>query len=122
MLKSDIILNKNIWILLLKMSFKQILKKYEEGIQGKNQNDTISKFEEISSENVEEISKNDSFFNLPLKNIFSSISKVEFNKIEENAKIIQIIQNIVKNLIKKHSEEKETILILQNLNITTISF
>ena len=36
--------------------------------------------------------------------------------------VIEIIQNIIKNTINKHFEEKETILILQNLNIKKISF
>ena len=104
------------------MSFKQILQKLEEEIKGENRNDTVSSFEQLLSENVEELSKNDFFCNLPLKNIFSVISKVDFNEIEENDKIIQIITSIIKNIIKKYSEEKETILILQNLNLTTISF
>ena len=56
-----------------------------------------------------------------LKNIFSVISKVDFNSIEENDKVIETIQNIIKNTIKKHFEE-ETILILQNLNTKTNSF
>ena len=56
------------------MKTQQIVQKLVEEIQGKNQNDTISGFEELLSENIEELSKNENFFNLPLKNIFSVIS------------------------------------------------
>ena len=65
---------------------------------------------------------NENFFNLPLKNIFSVISKVDFNSIETNDKTLEIIQNIIKNTINKHFEEKETILILQELKMETLSF
>ena len=104
------------------MSFKNIVKKLEEEIKGKNRKDAIDVLEDQLTENIEELSKNEIFFDLPLNNIFSVISKVDFNQIEENDKIIEIIQNIIKNIINKHFEEKETILILQNLNIKTISF
>ena len=57
-----------------------------------------------------------------MKNIFSVISKVDFNEIEESDKIIELLQDITKNIIKSHSTEKETILILQNINSTTFSF
>ena len=104
------------------MTLKQIVIKLEEEIKGKKRKEAIEVLEEQLSENIEELSKNENFFNLPLNHIFSVISKVDFNEIEESDKIIEIIQNIIKNIISKHFEEKETILILQNLNITTISF
>ena len=104
------------------MSVHKIVKKIEEEIKGKNRREAIDVLEETLSENVEELSKNEKFFNLPLNNIFSVISKVDFSEIEESDKTIEIIQNIIKNIIKKHFEEKETILILPNLNIKTISF
>ena len=104
------------------MKVQQIVQKLEEEIKGKNRKDTISGFEKLLSENIEEISQNDFFFNLPLKNIFSIFSKIDFNLLEENDRTIDILQNIIKNIINKHFEEKETILILQNLNLTTNSF
>ena len=104
------------------MSVKQIVKKLSDEIKEKNRKEVIESCEELLTENFEEISSQANFFNLPLNNIFSVISKVDFNEIEENDKIIEFITNIIKNIINKHFEEKETILILQNLNITTISF
>ena len=101
------------------MNAKQIVKKLEKEIKGKNRKDAIEILEEQLIKNVEKLSKNENFFNLPLNNILSVISKVDFNEIDE---ITEILHNIIKNIIKAHSKEKETILILQNLNITTISF
>ena len=101
---------------------KQIVKKLSDEIKGKNRKENISLLEEMLSENVEKLSKNENFYHLPLNNIFSVISKVDFSEIEENDKIIEIIQTIIKNIIDKHNDEKETILILQNLNTETISF
>ena len=104
------------------MSFAQTVKKLEEEIKGNNRKEDIESYEKELSKSVEELSKNEDFYNLPLINIFSVISKVNFNEIDENDKILKIIQNIIKNIIKKHFQEKETILILQNLNVKTISF
>ena len=105
-----------------KMNVKNIVKKLENEIKGEGKKDVVNTCEELLSEEIEELSKYKNFFNLPLKNIFSVISKVNFNEIEENDKTIEIIQNIIINTINKHFEEKETILILQNLNIKTLSF
>ena len=98
------------------MDFNKIVKDLDEEIKGNNRNQVIDDLEGQLSKNVEELSKNEKFFNLPLNNIFSVISKVDFNLIEENDKILEAIQNIIRNLINKHCEEKKTILILQNLN------
>ena len=104
------------------MNLNKIVKKLAEKIKANESQDKINNFEDILSENIEELSKNEEFFNLPLKNIFSVISKVDFSEIDENDKIIEIIQNIIKNIILNHSDEKETILILQNIDTKTISF
>ena len=104
------------------MNLQKIVKKLVDEIKGKNRKDTVSGLEELLSEDVEELSTNENFFNLPLNNIFSVISKVDFNDIKETDNIIEIIQNIIKNTIMKHFEEKETLLILQNLNISALSF
>ena len=103
------------------MDFNQVVKKLETEINEKNRSDFVEVYEKILSENIEEFSKYEDFFNLPLNNIFSVISKVDFNEIQED-EIYEIIQNIIKNIINKHFEEKETILILQNLDLTTFLF
>ena len=99
------------------MNLAEVVKNLGEQIRG----ETIESYESMLSKNVEELSKNEDFFKFPLNNIFSVISKVDFNEIEENDKRIETIQNIINNTIKFHSEEKESILVLQNLDITTFS-
>ena len=98
-----------------------IVKQIDKELKGKNRKDIIESYEKLLIENVEELSTNTNFFNLPLTNIFSVISKIDFNDIGENNKIIEIIQNIIKNTIEKHFNEKETILILQNINTNSNS-
>ena len=93
------------------MEIENIVKKLEQEYQGRKSKDLIDSYEEILSENVEELSKTKIFFNLPLNKIFLIISKVDFSEIEETDKSIEIIQNIIKNIIQSHQHEKETILI-----------
>ena len=104
------------------MSVKQIIINLSEEIKDQNRKEILDSYGLKLSKEIEELSKSKDFFNLPLNIIFSVISKVNFNEIEESDKTLKIIQTIIKNIIKKHSEEKETILILQYLNITTIPF
>ena len=104
------------------MNYRQIVIKLEEEIKGKNRKETISGYEEILTEHIEELSTYQNFFNLPLVNIFSVISKVDFYEIEDDEdKILEIIQNIIKNAISKHPKEKESILILQYIDKNIIS-
>ena len=103
-----------------KMSVKQIVEKLKKEINERNRKDVIDNLEEMLSENVEELSKNEKFFHLPLKNIFSVISKVNFNSIDESDDGFEILQNIIKNTINAHYEEKETLLILQNIDFSQL--
>ena len=104
-----------------KMNVEKLLQQLEEEIRNENRSEVIETCEVQLSQKIEELSNFENFFNLPLNNIFSVISKVDFNEIEENDKIKEIIQNIIQNLNNSHPEEKETILVLQNLNIATNS-
>ena len=88
---------------------QQVVKQLEEEIKGDNRKDKICMLEEQLTENIEELSLNENFFDLPITRIFSVISKVDFSELEDNDKIIEVIQNIIKNTVKNHYEEKETI-------------
>ena len=98
-------------------SINSIIEKLENEIKGENREEIINQYEQdILREDIEEISNNEKFFSLPLQNIFSIISKIDFNAIKEkevngelNMFTIEIIQNIIKNLMNAHSEEKETV-------------
>ena len=70
------------------MNLNEFVKKLEEEIKGENKKDFINELESKLSENIEELSNNENFFNLPLNNIFSVISKVNFNEIEDDDKIL----------------------------------
>ena len=52
------------------MNVNQIVQNFKEEIKGENRKDIIYEYEEQLTKNVEELSKNEDFFNLPLKNIF----------------------------------------------------
>ena len=79
------------------MSVSTIIKKLKKEINGKNRKEFIKSLEEILSENVEELSNNEEFFNFSLNDIFSVISKVDFSLLEGNNKIIEIIPTIAQN-------------------------
>ena len=74
-------------------------------------------FEERLIKNFEEISKSVEFFHLTLSKINSVISKVDFNLLNEKE---NPIKNLFQNVIKAHYNEKETVLLLQNIDLTKI--
>ena len=84
--------------------------------------ETITKRNEVnkSASNIEKLSKDRSFFSKSLTNIFTEISKVDFSDIDDTDKTVEIVQNFIKNTITSHSTEKETILLLNNINTTEI--
>ena len=83
-----------------------------------NNDQIIQKNEELLSQKVGEISKTDSFFTLPLKNILSIVSKIDFSLVENN---FECITNIIENFIKNHpNEEKEAIQFLNVFNVDSI--
>ena len=102
------------------MSTKLIVEKLRKEINGRNQKEVIDSYYELLSEDVKELSKTESFFHLPLKNIFCVISKTNFNFIEEIDDRFEILQNIIKNTINAHYKEKETLLILHYVDISQI--
>ena len=84
-----------------------------------NNDEIIQKNEELLSQNVEEISNSDSFFSLPIKNILSIISKIDFSLVENNVKCItDIIRSFIKN---RSNEEKEAIQLLNVINVDSIN-
>ena len=70
---------------------------------------------------VEKLSKNTYFYNLPLKSILSTLSKVHFNSIQENENRLEVICDIIQNTINSHHEEKETLLLLHFLDFSSLS-
>ena len=103
-----------------KMKLEEVVDQLKKEIKGSNQADVIEDLQNILIKNVEELSKTEEFFNLPLTNIFSVISKVDFSSIDNNDDIKIIIKDIIQKTVNKHFEEKETLMILQNIEITNL--
>ena len=100
------------------MSVDIAVEKLREEINQKKRKDVIDTLEERLIENIDQLLTNDDFFHLPLVNIFSVLSKIDFMDID-NAFII--LQNFIQKTVKSHFEEKETILIFQSIDTTNIS-
>ena len=105
----------------MQMSVQQIIDALQNEINERNRNDVIDRLEETLSENAKEVSKNEDFFHFPLKIINCVISKINLNFIDERDDGFDILQNIITRTINAHYEEKETLLILQNIDISHIS-
>ena len=88
------------------MSVKQIVKQLHNELNERNRKEVIDTLEQLLIDNVKELSKNVYFFCLPFKNIFSLISKIQFNSIDESEGRYEILQNMIKNTINAHYEEK----------------
>ena len=97
------------------------VKKIIDEINGRNRKETIDAIESALSENVEDLLNDDSFFKLPLTNIFSVFSKIDFNYFDESINAFDVLQNIIKNVIKAHNEEKETLLLLHYIDTSAFS-
>ena len=78
----------------------------------KKENKDITLLEEEVSEEIEDSVKFDSFFKLPLENIFSIVSKIEFLDIDNYSKLLKTIIN---GTIKAHENEKETLFLLYHI-------
>ena len=103
------------------MSVEQIVEMLIQEINEINRKEVINTLEEKLIANVKELSKNEKFFQFPFDTIFSVVSRINFNSIDESDDEFEILHNIIKNTIREHSEEKETLLILQNINIAQFS-
>ena len=100
------------------MSVNSIVDRIWEEINGKNRKDEIVILEEMLIQNIDELSENYDFFHLPLTNIFSIISKIDFSSISEKNSFFKIF---VKNTIRAHFEEKETLFLLSSIDTTNSS-
>ena len=105
------------------MNLNLIVQKLDVELNGKNRKQTVDSLINVLIEDPEELSKNLNFFKLPLQTIFLVISKINFDNIDEyDDDLKKIIYNFIYNTIQSHFEEKETILLLQNLRFDFSSF
>ena len=89
-----------------------LIQSLQKEIHGNNQKEIVLYSENILAETISEAVKENLFFTLPLENILRIISKVDFTNIEAS---IEIIKTIINKTINAHSNEKETIFLLQSM-------
>ena len=87
--------------------------------ENSEENEKLKLFRKLS-ENAEDLIKIDSFFELPLDIIFSVVSLINFSLFETD--ILELIEQIIKKTIKFHKKEKETLLLIENMQIQYITF
>ena len=102
------------------MDITSAIKQISKEVKGARRKDVFDDLEDILVQNIEETSNIEDFFKLPLVNLLSIISKVDFTLISDKMKVLKILQNFVQKSVKAHDEEKETKLLLQNIDITNI--
>ena len=103
------------------MTLNQIIDKLRNEINTKNRKDVVDSFEDILTENLKELANVRNFYQLPLSNIISIISKAKFDSNDEDDESYEVLQNFIKNIIETHVDEKETLLILQSIDISQMS-
>ena len=81
-------------------------------MSGKNRPDQVSMIENLVVENISELSKDDSLYQIPVQNILSLVRKSDFAQYEDGA---DIISRIVVGTIKAHTDNPDTILLLNEL-------
>ena len=70
-------------------------------------------------ENISDFSTNQEFFDLPLQNLLTIISKVNFSELNSP---VEVISNLCKNIISKYGVQKESIFLLLDINTKDCSF
>ena len=98
---------------------QSVIDKLKKEISTKNREDCIADYEEILADNIENVSKTPKFYNLPLKNILSVVSQVDFSSIDDSVSIIKLI---ISNTIQFFSENKETIFLLHSIHCKDCSW
>ena len=101
----------------LKLEVRELINE----INGKYQTNVIDKLEAGLSTHINELAECNDFFDLPLKNIFSIISKVDFSLFGGDNDVFKLINDIIKNTIRAHPQEEELLLIMKYININSIS-
>ena len=107
------------------MNMQEFLKQLNCEIHEESQTAIIDTYESLINGNIEELSNEKTFYQLPLNYVFPILFKIDFNSLEEREDhdtVIHLIKHIINNTIQAHYKEKETLLILQNINIETLSF
>ena len=99
---------------------EDILNQY---VNALNDKQDVNDYEDLLSNEIENLVNITNFYELKLENILSIVEKVEFEEIEENKGIdrcISLIQKIIQETSK--ISKKESILLLNSIHISECSF
>ena len=102
------------------VSIESIIKKILKEIEGENKKDIIKSYEEIIIEDIDEAIQNPLFSQLPVKNLLSIISQVDFTDRD-----IRILKDAIRIMITNHKNEEATIQLLHQLkkeNLPNLNF
>ena len=88
-------------------------------VNTKNRHDVVDTYYRILCTSPKEIPKIDSFYRLPLKNILEIVSKFDFYEMDQK-EVLNIVLDIIKNTIDNHSNEEETLFLLNRIPIDII--
>ena len=80
--------------------------------EGEKRREQIDRYEEYLSENIVEAAQSTSFPQLPIHNIISILSKVDFSTHN-----INILKQLITNMVTSHLDEPETLQLFHKLNL-----
>ena len=81
-------------------------------VNGKNRPEQVDMIEGMISENISDISKDETFYQIQVNNILSITKKTDFSQYEDAD---EILERIIQGTIKNHKDDKETVRLLQQL-------
>ena len=87
-------------------------------IQNRENEERVSTLEREVAEEIEDSVTSDLFFTIPLVNIFSIMSKIDFLDIENYS---NLLKNIIKGTTNAHENEEETLFLLYHIKAKDIT-
>ena len=97
------------------MKEEEAVNHLKEEINGMKREDMINSYESLLGSYLQNISKMNLFFELPLENILSIIAKAD----KSDSISLNTLKDIISNTINAHKNEKETLFLLQNIENST---
>ena len=102
------------------MNINNVIDKLLIEINGRNKKDVVQELQDNLVNCVSELSQNENFYKLPLINIFAIISQIDLSSLNKSD-ALALIYNIIQNTIKTHNSEKETLLLLHYIDVSSLS-
>ena len=79
-------------------------------VNGENRPEKVFVLENLAAENIADVSKEESFYKIPIENIVSIASKTELSEYED---ALDIIKRVINGTLKAHPDNQESINLLQ---------